>query len=179
MKKKKSAVKRRICEAVLDLLGEKSVAEIRISELTEKAKVARASFYRNFNSFDEVLDCIAEDYLVSFNDLIQPLLVSGDYNAWHDEVHKVLSNIYDKRKNFTDVLSNNLIIIFYKMEEKNKSLKSKLFDESPFIRYEHVSKISAFYSVCMSWIQHGAKESIDEMTLFMLEKVLGVKKKNG
>ena len=173
---KKTTVRNKICEAVLDLLGKESISEIRISELTDKAGVARASFYRNFNSFDEVIDYIAEDYLISFNELIKPMLIEKNYDAWYSEIHKVLTNIYDKRHNFTNVLSANLSIIFNRMEEMDKTISSGCLDTTPFIRYEHLSKISAFYSVCMNWIKHGAVESIDDMTLFMLDKILGVTK---
>lgn len=179
MKRKKSAVKTKICEAVLDLLGKKSIAEIRICEVTEKANVARASFYRNFDSFDEVLDYIAEDYLISFNEHIKPMFIAGNYEAWYGVVHDVLANIYEKRHNFTDILSDNLRIIFYKMEVLNRNLYSKKLEDSPYINYEHVAKISAFYTVCMSWIQRGAKESIEDMTIFMLDKVLMINKING
>ena len=169
---KKTTVKNKICEAVLDLLGKESLAEIRISELTDKAGVARASFYRNFESFDQVIDYIAEDYLISFSELIKPLLIEKNYDAWYGEVHKVLTNIYEKRQNFTNVLSDNLRFIFNRMEEMDKVISSGCLDTTPYIRYEHLAKISAFYSVCMNWVKHGAVESIDDMTLFMLDKVL-------
>lgn len=173
---KKTTVRNKICNAVLDLLGKKSLSEITISELTENAKVARASFYRNFNSFDEVIDYIAEDYIISFNEQIKPLYVSGNYEAWYKLVHNVLEKIYAKKDNFTSVLSSNLRIIFNRMEELNKNISSDIFSSSPYIRYEHISKISAFYSVCVNWIQNGAKESIDDMTIFMLNKILFINK---
>lgn len=44
MRKKKMSVKDKISKTVLEMLGEKSLADIKISELTDRAKVARASF---------------------------------------------------------------------------------------------------------------------------------------
>ena len=175
MRKKKMSVKDKIAKTMLDILGDKNISEIRISELTEKADVARASFYRNFNSIDEVIDYIASQYAISFNEQIMPMLVEKKYDVWYEEIHKVLTEIYDKRANYTDILSDNLRIIFYRMQEKNKLIPNHDWQASSYIKYEHIAKITGFYSVCMAWVQNGAKESIDDMTKFMLDKVLLVK----
>ena len=174
MKKKKLSVKDRLGNTVLELLGEKNISDIKISELTEKANVARASFYRNFNSFDEVLDYIALGYAKKFNDQIKPMIAEKDYNSWYNVVHKVLLEIYDKKDNFTDTLSSNLRVIFYKVQKILERNSNHEWVSSPLVKYEHIGKLSAFYSVCMAWIQDGTKESIDDMTLFMLEKVLQI-----
>lgn len=174
MKKKRMSVKDRLSNTVLELMGEKNVADIKISELTDRANVARASFYRNFNSFDEVLDYIAEKYAKSFNEQIKPMIVDKNYDAWESVVRKVLTAIYEKKDKFNDVLSDNLRIIYYKVQKILEKNSNHEWITTPLIKYEHRAKLSAFYSVCMAWIQNGAKESIDEMTLFMLEKVLQV-----
>ncbi|MBP5446184.1 MAG: TetR/AcrR family transcriptional regulator [Acholeplasmatales bacterium] len=175
MARKTKSAKDRISDTLLDLLGKKNYAEIKILELTDKANVARASFYRHFNSIEDVLDYIAEQYTINFNEQIIPLLANNDYNAWYKEVHSVLTKIYEKKENFTDILSSNLRVIFFKVAEKNKLIPSHTWKVSSLTMYEHVAKITAFYNVCIAWIQNGSVESIDEMTNFMLEKVLQVK----
>ena len=174
MRKKKMSVKDRISQTLLSILGEKKLAEIRISELTDRANVARASFYRNFNSFDEVLDYIADQYASKLNHLIIPMLEEKNYKVWYEEIHKVLTEIYESRASYTDYLTENLAVIFYKIQEKNRNIPNHEWNQSPLLKYEHISKVTAFYSVCMAWIRNGAKESIDDMTLFTLEKVLQI-----
>lgn len=174
MRKKKMTVKDRISQTLLSILGEKKLSEIRISELTDRANVARASFYRNFNSFDEVLDYIASQYTSKLNEIIIPMLEEKNYKSWYEEIHKVLTKTYESRDNYTDYLTENLAVIFYKIQENNRNIPNHEWNQSQFIKYEHIAKITAFYSVCMAWIKNGAKESIDEMTKFMLEKVLQV-----
>lgn len=174
MKKKRMSVKDRLSNTVLELMGEKNISEIKISELTDRAKVARASFYRNFNTFDEILDYIAANYAKSFNELIKPMLAEKNYNAWHSVVQKVLTSIYEKKDKFTDILSDNLRVIYYKVQKIFERNANHEWVATPLVKYEHRAKLSAFYSVCMAWIQNGAKESIEEMTLFMLEKILQI-----
>lgn len=102
------------------------------------------------------------------------MLIEKNYDAWYNEIYKVLLKIYEKKDNFTDTLSVNLAVIFYKIQEKNKLIPNHEWSLSTYIKYEHISKITAFYSVCMAWIKNGAKEPIDEMTMFMLDKVLQI-----
>ena len=52
---KNTWVKRQITAALLDLLREKKLADISISELTEMAGVGRVSFYRNYQTKEDIL----------------------------------------------------------------------------------------------------------------------------
>ena len=58
MDKRKEAnrrVKESITTTLLHLLNQKSISEISISEIISKAGVARASFYRNYSSKENVI----------------------------------------------------------------------------------------------------------------------------
>lgn len=48
-------VRRHITDALLSLLSEKPLDKISVRELTERAEVGRASFYRNYTSKEDVL----------------------------------------------------------------------------------------------------------------------------
>ena len=50
-----------IQEALIELLNKKTIKEISITDLTEKAGIARSTFYRYYSSLDEVID----DYILS------------------------------------------------------------------------------------------------------------------
>ena len=49
-------VKECITEALLQLMKEKTLYEIAITEIVERAGVARVSFYRNFTSKENVIE---------------------------------------------------------------------------------------------------------------------------
>lgn len=58
MDKRKQAnelVKKRMIDALIDLIKEKNTSSITISELIKKAGVARASFYRNYNTIEDII----------------------------------------------------------------------------------------------------------------------------
>ena len=171
-RRKKTAVKDRISQTVLNLFKEKNISDIRISEVTEKAQVARASFYRNFGSFDDVLEYIADGYVNAFSEQYLPLLYNGNYDTWYEKVKEILGTILEKKDSINDTLTNNLRIVFYKFEQKIVLNPNHIWSMDPYKKYEHVAKISAFYSVCCEWIKDGAKESIDDMAAFIVTNIL-------
>ena len=52
---KNTYVKKQITATLIDLLKKKSLPEISISELTDKAGISRVSFYRNYQSKEDIL----------------------------------------------------------------------------------------------------------------------------
>ena len=52
---KNTYVKKQITAALLDLLKEKPLSDISISELTNKAEIGRVSFYRNYQNKEDIL----------------------------------------------------------------------------------------------------------------------------
>lgn len=49
-------VKDRLLDALLDLAQEKDLSQVKVTELVERSDVARASFYRNFSSVEDIVD---------------------------------------------------------------------------------------------------------------------------
>ena len=71
MDKRKEAnirVKTNITEALFALMHEKSFSDITVTELIRKAGVARASYYRNYDSMEDVLITLVEYVLNSFQE---------------------------------------------------------------------------------------------------------------
>ncbi len=69
MDKRKEAntkVKDRLFSALIEFAGQKDWSKLTVTELIEKSGVARASFYRNFKSVEELIDygiqCMALSY---------------------------------------------------------------------------------------------------------------------
>ena len=52
---KNTYVKQQLTRALLELLQKKTLAEISVSELTERAGVGRVSFYRNCHTKEDIL----------------------------------------------------------------------------------------------------------------------------
>ena len=71
MDKRKEAnqrVREAITNAFFKLFAKKKLDDITVTEIVTEAHVARASFYRNFNSKDEVMDSAIRDALWDMSD---------------------------------------------------------------------------------------------------------------
>ncbi len=67
-------VKNEMYKALLKLLKEKSISAIRVSDITQEANVSRMSFYRNYNSVEEILteqlNVVVEQYQKEDMDMV-------------------------------------------------------------------------------------------------------------
>lgn len=77
-RKTNEAVRKAITDALLELMDEKPLDQIRISEVTRRARVARVSFYRNFGGKEDVLREFARRVMQGFIDTTDPNLRSSD-----------------------------------------------------------------------------------------------------
>ena len=93
-RKPNSVVRERITAALFELMAEKPLDAISISELTERAEVARVSFYRNFESREDVLRGHARAATEAFLERVGPDLRHRDPQAF---VLAFLRHMYERR----------------------------------------------------------------------------------
>ena len=70
MDKRKEAnlrVKKNITEALFELMDKKDFSKITVTDIIEEAKVARASFYRNYESKEDILVTFVIEIFHNFN----------------------------------------------------------------------------------------------------------------
>ncbi len=61
MTQQSHSVRQLIREAFIRLMERKSYMDITVSDIVREAGVARVSFYRNFNSINDIIDDIADE----------------------------------------------------------------------------------------------------------------------
>lgn len=77
-----------IFEALMNLLDEKSYEEITITNITDRAKVARASFYRNYEDKEDII------YKKLQDDMINVLNIIKEY-PYKDIVTAIFMHIHE------------------------------------------------------------------------------------
>lgn len=81
-------VKQSITNALFALMREKSLSDVQITELVGRAGVARASFYRNYDSKEDVLITLVRDVLerfrgeISFHESIEGTMASSSIQRY-------------------------------------------------------------------------------------------------
>ena len=75
MDKRKEAnlrVKRNIVRALIELMQKKNYSDISVSEITALAGVSRISYYRNYDSKEDILTESLESLMTHFSEEINP-----------------------------------------------------------------------------------------------------------
>lgn len=102
--------KTRLTQALLDLMQEKSFQEIKISDLCEKAKISRATFYNNFETTKDVLcyyfDCRGQSLIEMIRNEFDGENLSFP-QAYKSLIHHILTLIYQDKSHILTTLKQN------------------------------------------------------------------------
>lgn len=153
-------VKMCITDALFDLMQEKSISEITVTEIIRKAGVARASYYRNYESKEDVLVTLIRDVLEYFRMTMEYDLADGiTYEhmarcfAFFKEFGEYALNLYE---------SGFASLILDELNQFHEMLAGTM-PASSIERYELYMYMGALFNTVMNWLQSGAKESPEEM----------------
>lgn len=162
-------VKRKITDALFLLMSEKSLADIHITELVKKAGVARASFYRNYSSKENVLVTLIQDILDEFREEInleqetmyiyENVLLSFQYFLRY---RKYILDMH--RSGFTSVL----------MEELNhfhESIEGSMSHAS-IEKYGLYMYVGALLNTAVTWLLIDEETDCEDISKYFFETVL-------
>jgi AcrR family transcriptional regulator len=157
---KNTFVKKRITEAIIELLAKQELSEISISQLTNHAQVSRNSFYRNYLEKEDIL-LTHINYLIStWQEEYQQ--VNTDSNA------ELYGNLFLHLKENSDfyllLKSRNLFHLFqqvfialYGPKEEHDNMAAYV---TSFIAH-------GTYGWIEEWIARGMEESADQMSALL------------
>ncbi len=142
--------------ALIYLLSEKEYNKISITELVKRAGVSRATFYRNYNSKEEIIIEIIENLSQNAEVLL------SDYKS---DPYNMYLAVFNKISEYKD--------IFYAMFSAKLSLDSTLSFLNAFERTNSSSNIEAHYrsiafegafvNIVKDWILNDMSRSPQEM----------------
>lgn len=149
-------VKEHLTDACLKLLRNKSINDISISELCDIAGVGRASFYRNFESKEDIVRVYINNL---FSEWINTYEQSDDTPI--SELINLLFSHFEKYRDFYWLLNEQKLtyllkdIIIRIVGLKPELSKTEAYTKA-FVAY-------SLYGWTEVWFQRGMKESAEEM----------------
>ena len=153
-------VKTSITSALFELLKEKSISEISITEIINKAHVARASFYRNYSSKESVITTLIQDILNEYHEEIK--FEDGNFYTY-ENIYKSFNCF---RKYGSQVLDLHRFgygsILLDMLNQFHEYVAGDMHFKS-IERYELYIYIGALYNTALIWLQSGANESPEEL----------------
>lgn len=160
-----------IYDALAELMKEKKYAEITVTEIVEKAKLGRATFYRNFDSLDDVLRLKCDE---TFNELYEYLV---EYYRTNSILNTGINTVFIKpflRYWYVNSLIIELLIKANRFDIINESFTNmfKLFlphlNKSHDIIWKHMDYFVAIRSgvainVLIQWIKNDKNIAPDDL----------------
>ena len=153
------SIKEALVIALIQLMHHKNIKQITIQELVKKAGVGRSSFYRHFDSKEDILS-------YRINQLIDTTKFDlNPYTDKHLRSYMITQfRLWKNNKDFIIVLKkNNLLYLLFKqtsLSAKNNINAFHLY-KNP---YQAVFFSSAAIRVIIQWIENNFKESEEELT---------------
>ena len=150
-------------QALLDLMREKSIEKITVDELTTRAKLGRATYFRNFNAKEEIIT----QYIV---------MLWRSYEKAHRLREYRIDAPYRVRRYFEFCLSmraDNDVIM-----GQNRSAAILSAYEIIFFNYDEPVASDTFeraymayglYGVFLKWARDGYRQTVADMTNTFLE----------
>lgn len=159
-----------LCDALIELMHEKPYKKITITEICNRAELARETFYRNFSSKEAIIKYCLEE---KFQDFVKKIRDRKEnINAY--SVGLEIFNHWKKEKDFLWLLiENNLVnLIIDQLSKEFQSIGDFIIrkDETDEARYYIMSIYSGAYTnVLVKWILRDCQEPPEEMVRIMYE----------
>ena len=164
---KETLTREYIFQALNQLLKFKHYDQISVCDITTKAGVSRMSFYRNFNSKDDLTMQAIDKITKRLKDSINSLEIKNK--------HTIAKEFFKAFEKYKDVITA------FEGSEISKKLLSliteKLRSEFPYdavnktSRYVPIYYFGAIASVISEWLENGCTETPDEMAKFITKMV--------
>ncbi len=145
-----------VIEALFKLIEEKEYEKISLTEIAEKAGVSRNAIYRNFESKDMILKTyihdISRDIAIKFTE--------KNIKGYNDYIYFLIENLYMHREICKKLYDAKLQIVLL---DAFMMIKGR-FEVDKYIKdYYENYRIGAFFSVYLTWLENGCKETPDEL----------------
>lgn len=145
-----------ITKALFTLMKRKKYDDISITEITNKAGVGRVSFYRNFNSKEDIIKNWIENTTNNF-------LKSSDINFKKDSTKDYFIKLFNhlekyKEESFLIYKANLIHLLKSVFENKLLSIHQKEYDN-----YKSYFLAGGIFNVYYFWLINGCKESSEEI----------------
>lgn len=154
-------VREAIAKAWIALLKEKSFSEIKVTDLVKRAGVARQSYYRNFESMEDV----AKEYMSEIQQGTMRKLKNQKVEQYNKDFGTVIMEGLGRHKE--DILAiyhAGLSQIILEMINQMCEFIFGNMSSHSVERYQLYCLAGMIFNVEMKWLENGAEESAEEIS---------------
>lgn len=176
--------KHAIFKAFVELLNEKDVNQITITDIAKKANINRKTFYNYYSDAYEVMEEIENLTVEAFINNMGTVEFTNMADFLTEIFIKFTETVNNDLQFFNLLFkTNNLSFLIVKIVEALKKYVQKRIEESNELDMRRFEVVSNFYlsgvlSVYMNWFMNNYDQSIEEISALLTELVLhGIQKK--
>lgn len=162
-----------IIESFLRLLAKKPYNSITVTDVVKKAGVARATFYRNYKSIDNLLNVTSSLLADTLNKNLSIILLEQDENKATETLTSFLKELSLLRPYLIKISRDNIGIIIDRINT-NANIKETLLEKSNDdfkSKYNLITKIGIIDTVVKSWLSDHYKDDVELIAKFIVEKL--------
>lgn len=176
--------KRLFKEAMIDLLKKKTLYDITVTELCQKAELNRSTFYKYYENTHDVFVDIENELLKKSNEVIYNIDITENNNIIK-HLYKLLCYMKEKKNTYQVLLNNNISekFVINMMKQTTDSLKNKINGSNINLGkptdYTFTYIITGSSEIIRKWINNDTKESpeyIAELIYNLAASILGFDK---
>lgn len=176
--------KHAIYKAFVELLNEKDINQITITDVAKRANINRKTFYNYYSDVYEVMEEIENLTVEAFINNMGTVEFTNMAD-FLTEIFIKFTETVNKDLEFFNLLfkTNNRSFLIVKIVEALKKYVKKRIEESNELDMHRFEVVSNFYlsgvlSVYMNWFMNNYDQSIEEISALLTELVLhGIQKK--
>lgn len=153
-------VKERLLFALIEFSGQKDWSKVTITELIEKAGVARVSFYRNFKSIEEIVEYGILQMTIQYNEGKGSL--SEDFHNRELMIYKFC--FYKEHASLVLAFHHaNIAVTLLDVITDCEIAAHGDMPTTSISKYELYYYSGAFYNMMLCWLENGMKETPQAM----------------
>lgn len=158
--------KKIIKETCLELLSEKDITKVSVSELCKKADINRATFYRYYLDIFDLLKKIEDDFVTELKNSYKDF--NSKDNEFYDYILALLKTCLNNKKLVKILFYSNNSITFLNaiLEDAYSRFKDKWQEEIPNIKEKDIEYATVYIfngtlGIVNYWIQNEFDEDIE------------------
>lgn len=161
-------VKKSITKALFRIMQDKSLSEITITELIREADVARASFYRNYSSKEDVLLTLIRDVLEQF----RHDMVEGPYGIYTYENILLSFRYFERYKTYAlDLYRSGFgVAILEEINHFHESVEGTM-PSSSIEKYTLYMYTGALFNTAITWLREEKPASPQDIAACFFKEV--------
>ncbi len=161
---KNTYVKQHITKALISLMSKKKINDISISEICEKAQVGRASFYRNYDSKEEVIQHHTDALINDWAEAIEKDPSASIYNFFQS-----LFQHFQKNQTFYKILYKQNVSSMILAAIRNRLNMNNDIDVNTF--YSRAFTAYGIFGWIDVWFANGMKETPEELNKIIVDNI--------